>query len=140
MSPDPIFEIASIAAMAGWLALALSPFAPRLLIALGGVAIPVALSLIYLTTVAIALPSAPGGFGSLTDVMTLFTVPGAALAGWVHFLAFDLAIGGWMVRRARAQAIPHWMILPCLFFTFMLGPIGLLMFLALQTLRTRKAA
>jgi len=48
------------------------------------------------------------------------------LAGWVHYLAFDLFIGSWEVEDAAANGIPHWLLLPCLFLTLMVGPVGLL--------------
>tara|TARA_B110000091_G_scaffold84171_1_gene92627 strand:- start:60 stop:293 length:234 start_codon:yes stop_codon:yes gene_type:complete len=36
-------------------------------------------------------------FGSLKSVMALFTEENAVLACWVHYLAFDLLIGMWML-------------------------------------------
>ena len=44
--------------------------------------------------------------------MALFTNPEIALAGWLHYLAFDLLIGAWEVRTARREAIPHLLVLP----------------------------
>ena len=140
MTPDLLFQIAQAGAMTGWIALALAPLRPHPLLAYGGVAVPVALSLLYLATVAVALPGAEGGFDTLGRVMTLFAQPGPALAGWVHFLAFDLAIGGWQAREARRRGIPHWALLPCLFLTLMLGPVGLLAFLGLRAVLGRKEA
>ena len=137
---DAVFPAATLAAMAGWIALALSPLAPRWLVPLGGVAVPVALSGLYLVVAAVALPGAAGGFGSLPDVLALFAQPGPALAGWVHFLAFDLLVGGWAVREARRRGVPHWALLPCLLLTFMLGPVGLLAFLLLRATLGRKEA
>lgn len=37
-----------------------------------------------------------GGFGSLDEVRALFAVPGLLVAGWVHYLAFDLFVGVWI--------------------------------------------
>ena len=63
---------------------------------------------------------------------------GSALAGWVHYLAFDLFIGSWQVRDAVRNAIPLWLVLPCLVLTFLFGPIGLVAYLAVRTARTRR--
>ena len=67
-------------------------------------------------------------------------VVGAAvlLAGWVHYLAFDLLVGAWIVRTARAEGIPHWAVMPCLILTFLFGPAGLLAFAILRFTLTRK--
>ena len=58
--------------------------------------------------------------------------PWLLLAGWLHYLAFDLLIGTWEVRDARERGIPHVVVVPCLVLTFMLGPAGWLLYLALR--------
>lgn len=133
MTPDALFQIANPLALVGWIALALSPLAPRAADALAGYAIPLALSVLYTALILVHWTSAEGGYDSLANVMRLFDFPGAALAGWVHFLAFDLFVGGWIARRAREARIPHIAVLPCLALTFLFGPIGLLAFLALRS-------
>lgn len=67
--------------------------------------------------------------------MQLFTQPEIALAGWVHYLAFDLLIGAWEVRTARAERIPFLVVIPCLALTFLFGPAGYLAFTALRAAR-----
>ena len=52
------------------------------------------------------------------------------LVGWVHYLAFDLWVGAWEAEVAPKWGVPHWALLPCLGFTFLVGPVGLVMFLA----------
>ena len=135
MDPEGLFQIASRLAMAGWMALALSPLAPRFSQAVAGIAIPVALSIGYGALVLSSWASASGGFGSLGSVMLLFDTPMVALAGWVHYLAFDLLVGAWEARTARREALPHLLLLPCLALTFLFGPIGLLLFLAVRIAR-----
>ncbi len=68
---------------------------------------------------------ADAGFGSLDAVASLFTVRGLLLAGWIHYLAFDLFVGSWEVSDSRANGIHHLFVVPCLFATFMAGPPGL---------------
>jgi hypothetical protein len=65
-------------------------------------------------------------------VHLLFQTPGLLLAGWLHFLAFDLFVGAWEVRTARAEGIPHLLIVPALILTFLFGPAGFLLFLVIR--------
>jgi hypothetical protein len=131
MTHELIFSIAGLLAMAGWLALLASPLIPVWSDRIAGLAVPVALSAGYLVLL-IAFPPESGGFGSFAEVIELFSHPGALLAGWVHYLAFDLLIGAWICRTARREAIPFWMVLPCLPATFLFGPAGFLLFSALR--------
>ncbi|MEQ8926707.1 MAG: ABA4-like family protein [Fulvivirga sp.] len=71
-------------------------------------------------------------FGSLAGVKELFTLENAVLIGWVHYLAFDLLVGNWIVNEAKEIGINHWFIIPCLLFCFMLGPVGFLLFQLLK--------
>ena len=80
---------------------------------------------------------AEGGFGSLADVMQLFTNKNAALAGWIHYLAFDLFVGSWEVKDAQERGVSHWFVVPCLFLTFLLGPIGFLAYHAVRLIAAR---
>jgi hypothetical protein len=144
MPTDPhlLFQVTGPLAMLGWLALALSPLAPRFADALAGISIPLLLSVGYAALILVHWSDAPGGFDSLANVMALFTDPVLALAGWVHYLAFDLFVGAWITRTARDEGIPHLLILPCLVLAFLFGPAGFLAFVALRasfTLRARMA-
>jgi len=96
--------------------------------------IPIALSIIYAIYIFQAVQI--GGmmdFGSLKSVMVLFTEENAVLAGWVHYLAFDLLIGMWMLDQNKELGINQFIMAPCLIFTFMLGPIGFLLFILIKT-------
>jgi hypothetical protein len=128
MSPDALFQAANALALAGWSALACSPLAPRVLSALGGMAIPLLLSGGYTAIVLAHWASGEGGFESLSSVEQLFQSRWLLLAGWVHYLAFDLLLGAWQVRTARREGISHLQVLPCLLATFLFGPAGYLLF------------
>jgi hypothetical protein len=137
MPPDQLFQIANPLALAGWLALAASPLAPR--IAEGvAIAIPLILSVVYSGLVLANWAGADGGYSSLDEVQLLFTSAPIALAGWVHYLAFDLFVGAWVVRAARSDGIAHGLVLPCLVLIFLFGPAGLLAFAILRFTLTRK--
>lgn len=132
MTPDQMFQIANPLALAGWLALALSPLAPRAAQIVAGAAIPLVLSLGYAALVLAFWAGAEGGFGTLPQVQALFVQPEIALAGWLHYLAFDLFLGAWATRTARAEGIAHLLVLPCLALIFLFGPAGFLAFAILR--------
>lgn len=141
MTLQILFSLAGSLALAGWLVLAVTPYRydlPRYTSA----AIAAAIAMLYAALIAAFWTSADGGFGSLADVGRLFGHPGLLLAGWVHYLAFDLLVGLWEREQARRLDMPHWLLLPCLALTFLFGPLGWLLFMALRhfLLRTRASA
>jgi hypothetical protein len=71
---------------------------------------------------------AEGGFDTLENVQKLFTSPWAALAGWIHYLAFDLFMGSRIARGMEEQGLPRWPLMIILPLTFLFGPIGYLVF------------
>ncbi len=125
--------------MIGWLSLLISPLIPKWSDWIAGTILPIVLSLGYVILLIMPSPGSAGGFGSLADVMALFSYEQAALAGWVHFLAFDLFIGAWVCRTARAEGVSFWFIVLCLPVIFLFGPAGLLTFQAIRAVRIRLA-
>ena len=139
MTPTAVFSIASMITMPMWiLMIFLSKWkVTRFLIDFK--IIPLALTLIYAIYIFQAIQI--GGmmdFGSLKSVMALFTEENAVLAGWVHYLAFDLLIGMWMLDQNKELKINQLLIAPCLFLTFMLGPIGFLLFIIIKTVKQKQ--
>ena len=125
MNPETVFTIVNTIALMSWITLAIAPrwtWTKRIV----WTAIPLLLSAAYLILVVLFFGQAEGGFGSLGDVMKLFANKNVALAGWIHYLAFDLFVGSWEVKDAQERGVPHWLVVPCLFLTFMLGPVGFL--------------
>lgn len=135
MSFETMFSLAGIIAMAGWLLLLLSPLMPRWSDRIAGVLLPVLLSVGYLMLLVLPATASGGGFGTLADVMELFSYEQAALTGWVHFLAFDLFIGAWVCRTARSEGMRFMLVAPCLPVIFLFGPAGFLAFQALRAFR-----
>jgi hypothetical protein len=132
MPLETLFSAAGTLAMAGWLALLVAPGARWANWRIAGLALPAALSVLYALLLALHMPGAAGGFGSLAEVAELFATPGLLLAGWVHYLAFDLFLGAWICRRGTAEGLNPWLLRFCLPPTFLAGPIGLLLFLGLR--------
>jgi hypothetical protein len=135
---EALFSAANTLAMAGWLALLVAPRRREANWWLAGLAIPGLLSALYAALLVTHAPGAEGGFSSLAAVAALFRSEGVLLAGWVHYLAFDLFVGAWICRRAAAEEISPWIARLCLPPTFLAGPIGLLLFLLFRTLMPRK--
>jgi hypothetical protein len=130
MTPDTLFQMANGLALGAWALLAVAralpgPWPDRA-VTLASRGVPLVLSVGYAAIVLAFWAGAPGGFNSLPDVMALFTSPWIALAGWVHYLAFDLFLGGWAVGQGRARGIPWPVMLPVLALTFLFGPAGFL--------------
>ena len=137
MTPDQIFSIVNLVALAGWVLLAVLPGRQWVTGLITTAVIPATLAVIYVVVLGLHWGDTDGGFGSLSQVATLFSSRWALLAGWTHYLAFDLLVGSWEVRDARAHGIPHWLVLPCLFLTFMFGPAGWLLYMTLRAARVR---
>lgn len=74
-------------------------------------------------------------FGSLASVMELFTQENAVLAGWVHYLAFDLLVGMWMLDQNRNLGVHQLLMVPCLIGSFMFGPAGFLLFIIIKSIK-----
>lgn len=75
-----------------------------------------------------------GNFWSLNGVMSLLKSPRAVLAGWIHYLAFDLMVGIYIINDAAKYDINHFLLIPCLLLTLMFGPAGLLAYFGLREL------
>ena len=133
MSAEQIFSIANILSMCGWLLLIVLPGKKWVSHFVSGVAIPAAFAALYTVIIAIHFFGSEGGFSSLPDVARLFANPWLLLAGWIHYLAFDLLVGSWEVRDARERGIGHLLVVPCLILTFLFGPAGWLLYLGVRT-------
>jgi hypothetical protein len=128
MSPEQVFSIFNAAALAAWLLLATFPRRPVIVRTILGTAVPALFAVAYAAILAVNWSSSEGGFSSLGGVGLLFSNPWVLLAGWTHYLAFDLLVGVWEVTDAGERGIPHLLVVPCLALTFMFGPAGWLVY------------
>ena len=140
MSLETIFSVCSGLAILGWLGLALAPKLDLTRRLYPSVVAPLMLGLMYAYLMISFQGEAPpeGGFGTLEEVKALLSIDALFLAGWSHYLAFDLFVGAWILRDSQDHQINHFLILPCLFFTLMAGPVGLLLYLALRFLKGQR--
>lgn len=134
MSPEGVFSMASTTALVAWALLAVRPRAAWVQLVTARV-VPIAFAVVYVVIIALRFGRGDGGFGSLAEVSALFQDPWTLLAGWIHYLAFDLLTGVWETRDAIRRGVPHWLVVPCLFLTFMFGPAGWLLYMGVRNLR-----
>lgn len=134
------FNAATALSILGWLALFGYPLWPHgarslvLVIAIGMLCALYTYFLLFARHLDEPGARIKGGFSSLAGVISLFKSQRVVLAGWIHFLAFDLMVGLFIVTDAARQGITHWWLLPVLFLTLMFGPAGLLLYLAMRYL------
>jgi hypothetical protein len=126
-------------ALAAWALLVFVP-SRRWARTAAGVIVPAIGSAAYAAIILAKWSGTEGGFSSLQDVARLFSDPWLLLAGWLHYLAFDLLVGGWEVRDAQIRQVPHLLVVPCLALTFMFGPAGWLLYLVVRQAWRRRAA
>jgi hypothetical protein len=143
MPVEPLFSAANLFALVGWAALALAPLRRGMLIAVARwVAALLAGS--YAALLIFGLIAGGGGgeapdFSSAAGLARAFSRPEVMLVGWAHYLAFDLWVGAWIAEDAPTRGVPHWAVLPILFFTLMAGPVGLLAYLVVRATRRPRA-
>jgi ABA DEFICIENT 4-like len=135
MTANRAFDVVNLVALVGWVLLALSPRLPRVATTVTGAVIPTFLALVYVGLVSANLGGSEGGFSSLPAVATLFGNPWILLAGWTHYLVFDLLVGNWELQDAKGRGVPYVLVLPCLALTFIFGPAGWLLYIAVRSLR-----
>ncbi|MEM6726341.1 MAG: ABA4-like family protein [Bacteroidota bacterium] len=93
----------------------------------------VLLGILYLVWFGMNLSSFDlGAFSEIDQLAKAFSNPELAFIGWIHYLAFDLFVGAWILKDGQEKSIAHWKLIPCLLFSFMMGPVGLLLYLGLR--------
>lgn len=137
MSAADTFSFVNLTVLPAWLMLVFMPRS-RWTRIVAAYAVPAALGIVYLTLLLMNTPPEGAGFASITQVERLFSSQWLLLAGWVHYLAFDLFIGAWEVRDATRLNIRHWLVVPCLALTFLIGPVGLLAYFIVRLAVVRK--
>ena len=128
MSPESLFAIANPIALLAWVLLAAAPRRAWVAGIVAGTLVPVLFAIAYVAILSTAWPGSRGGFSTLGAVAQLFENRWLLLAGWIHYLCFDLLVGCQEVRDAQARGVPHLLVLPCLALTFLFGPAGWLLY------------
>ncbi len=140
MTPTDVFSLANLIVLPMWLLMIVLPRWKATRFLMDYKLVPLILSLVYAAYIVIAMRIGGGmDFGSLSSVMALFTEENAVLAGWVHYLAFDLLVGMWMIKQNENLGLHRLLMAPCLLATFMLGPVGFLLFMLMRSIKMKKA-
>jgi hypothetical protein len=136
ISADAIFSLANTAILAGWVLLIAFPnWKHTQTLVLNGIIVLFALLYSFLILKDIGSFN-PSSFSTLANVKALFQNDFTLTAGWVHYLAFDLFVGAYIVRKSQKLNIPRWLYTLTLPFTFMFGPMGYLLFFIIKSFKT----
>lgn len=139
---DTVFSAGNSLALTGWGALALGLAwhrARTASLAWAGLVVPVLLAGAYVALLGYGSAAlAPDSFSSIAGVRALFQDDAVLVAGWFHYLAFDLFVGSWIVRDGLERRMPRALVLLALPPTFLFGPAGLLLYLAGRSLSRRE--
>lgn len=136
MSPDTAFSFANLLVLPQWLLMIIAPRWRVTQFLASYLPIPILLAGTYLYYL-FAVPATTSGpaldvrsFTTLEGIMRLMGSgqKAAALAGWIHYLAFDLVAGSYVLRDGQMRGLAHgWLVAPILL-CFLLGPSGLLLY------------
>lgn len=135
MNLEVWFSTTSNFAMAGWLLLAIYPRRKAWVFSLTGLAMPALMGIAYAVLMIPNMADVDGaGYGSLSQVSALFSNDALLLAGWIHYLAFDLAVGTYIAMKSDDMGLSRIVQLPLLFLALMFGPVGLMAFVFIKSM------
>ncbi len=134
MGAQAAFQILNLAVLPWWVLFLLVPHSKIALRAASHGGVFIALAAVYAGLLAGAIATSPGQGLGYEGLRSALGAPVGFLAGWAHYLVFDLFVGAWVLRESRRIRVePR----PYLLFTLLAGPIGLGTFLVRRWLRLR---
>jgi hypothetical protein len=137
MQASDIFSFGNAFVLLGWLLLLVFPlWRYTQVINLNGMIIILAILYTYMIGKGIQNFD-PNSFSTLANVKLLFQSDDAVAAGWLHYLAYDLFVGTYIVKESVKLFIPRWIYTLILPFAFMFGPVGYLLFFIVKTIKTK---
>lgn len=142
LSPATLFMLLNYSVLPFWALMIFLPLTKITDTLVHSVLMPLILGVTYTWLLASAVFGTPGmpegaGFSSLAGVQKAFSVEHALVAGWAHYLVFDLFVGAWEARDAQRVGLKHLALIPCLLLTLIAGPVGLLVYLLVRGLTGR---
>jgi len=140
MNASSIFSFGNTFVLFGWILLIFVPkWKYTQIIILNGIVVLFAVLYTYVFSKDIGNFD-PNSFSTLENVKVLFQNDNAVAAGWLHYLAFDLFVGAYVVKESQKLGISRWIYTLILPFTFMFGPVGYLLFFITKTAKTKSIA
>lgn len=137
MNWELAFTIANISVLPAWFLLVVFPKSQATKTVVYSWLYPISLALVYLALTIYSF-GGEGGMDTLENLKTSFQRSEVLLLGWVHYLAFDLFIGAWISRDSIKNQVSQILVKPCLVLTLFAGPIGLLSYAAIRSVKLRK--
>jgi hypothetical protein len=144
ISPDDLYLALNYGVMPFWALIIFVPFLKITDTLVHSVLAPIVLGVTYTWLLAnvmggvVHMPEG-AGFASLDALMKTFSVKEAVVAGWAHYIVFDLFVGAWIARDAQRVGLNQFVVAPSLLLTFLVGPIGLLSYVMLRGITGRGA-
>lgn len=141
MTTELLFSLLNLSVMPAWALLIVAPKWSVTEKLVHSMLYPVGLGLFYAAVMGVAMIGGVTGnvafegevsFTTLEGVRNIFGNDMGVLVGWSHYLVFDLFAGAWEARDARRRGFNHFILIPCLLLTYMLGPVGLALYLVLR--------
>lgn len=141
MPIESIFTAVNATIIPFWLLLLFAPHSKPTNILVHSGVVPLLFGVIYIfyfvTSFILGSPEG-ASMNSIAGLQIAFSDPRTLVAAWVHYLVFDLFVGAWLVRDARREGIHHVAIVIPLLLTFMAGPLGLALYIALRGIWKRR--
>ena len=136
MNAASIFEFGNAFVLIAWAALIFFPHWTHTFTLARSVVI-VVISVLYAILISQGMNELElDSFNTLESVKKLFQSDMAVAAGWLHYLAFDLLAGTYILQKSKEIGLPRWQYSLALPFTFIFGPVGYLIFFLFKTLKT----
>jgi hypothetical protein len=102
--------------------------------------VPCLHSILYVSSLVSAVQHDKSGddidFFTFQGVVKAFDNPNVVFAGWVHYIVFDCLVARMIfldsIQRGASLSMHFVVVVPCMFFTLMVGPTGFLMYTVLR--------
>jgi hypothetical protein len=126
------FRLLNLAVLPWWALWLIAPRSRWAARAASHSAVFLALAAVYTVLLLAALGSGEAAGFDFDGLRRALSTPVGFLAGWTHYLVFDLFVGAWILRESRRLEVePR----PYLVITLLAGPLGLGAFLVRRWLR-----
>ena len=125
MHPETAYLVVNLSPLPVWALLMLAPRWRGTRVVAGAALVPLLLTLAYAAAMLKATWPEGAGGATLPAAMRLFDEPWGFVACWAHYVVGDLFAGLWVARDARRHRLPHLPLVPILFATLWMMPLGL---------------
>ena len=130
-----VFELSNLLVLPFWVLMVFVPMwgMTRRILASPWVAAPPALLYLF-TLLPVATMILPEVINPVqARITSLLGTPRGTTLAWAHFVSFDLFVGRWIYCDSRSRSYSVWWVSPVLVLTLLIGPVGLLIYLAARS-------